>query len=138
MFREFRDFLARGNVVDLAVAVVMGAAFGTLVTGLVKDFITPLVVAIVGRPDFQALTFTFRGSRFLYGDFINAVLSFLFIAAGVFFLIVKPMNALTALRARGRAPEDPSHRQCPECLSDIPVKARRCAFCTSAVEPAER
>ncbi len=136
MFKEFRAFISRGNVVDLAVGVVMGGAFGAIVAALVKDFITPLVVAIFGKPDFSKLTFSLHGSSFGYGDFINSVLSFLFIALGVFFFIVKPVNALAARHAKGAPPDDPTTRQCPECLSDVPVKARRCAFCTSPLPEA--
>jgi large conductance mechanosensitive channel len=125
----------RGNVVDLAVAVVIGAAFGAIVTALVKDLITPLIAALVGKPDFSALTFTLNNSRFLYGDFINAVLSFVLVAAAIYFFIVLPMNRLSALRAK---PADvPAQlRTCPECLSDIPAQARRCKFCTAIVTAA--
>ncbi len=133
MFKEFRAFIARGNVVDLAVGVVMGGAFGAIVSALVKDFITPLIVAIFGKPDFSKLTFSIHGSTFGYGDFINAILSFLFIALGVFFFIVKPVNTLAARHAKGAPPDDPTTKQCPECLSDVPIKAHRCAFCTSLI-----
>lgn len=132
---EFKQFLLRGNVVDLAVAVVIGAAFGAVVTALVEDLITPLIAAIFGKPDFSALTFTINGSRFLYGDFINALFTFATIAAAVFFFIVKPINMLIS-RARRQPPPDPTTKKCPECLSEIPIDARRCAFCTSEVEPA--
>lgn len=131
--RGFREFL-RGNVVDLAVAVVMGVAFGAVVTALVKDLITPLIAAIGGKPDFSALTFTIHGSQFLYGDFINAVVSFLIIAAVVYYLVVLPMNRLMALR-QSEPPRDPTTRPCPECLSEIPLQARRCAFCTAILVP---
>jgi large conductance mechanosensitive channel len=130
--RDFKQFLLRGNVVDLAVAVVIGAAFGAVVAALVADLITPLVAAVFGSHDFSALTFTIHHSRFLYGHFINAVLAFVTIAAAVFFLVVKPVNALMA-RRRTEPPVDETTRQCPECLSDIPVGARRCAFCTAVV-----
>jgi large conductance mechanosensitive channel len=135
MLRDFKTFLLRGNVVDLAVAVVVGAAFGAVVTALVRDLITPIIALIFGKPNFGALSFTVNSSHFLYGDFINFVISFVSIAAAVFFLVVKPMNAL--LRSRQRTKEDPESdtRPCTECLSDIPKRARRCAFCTAAQEP---
>jgi large conductance mechanosensitive channel len=136
MIRGFRDFILRGNVVDLAVAVVIGAAFGAVVTAFVADIITPLIAAIFGKPDFSALTFTINGSKFLYGSFINSVVSFLLIAAAVYFVVVVPMNKMNELRARGQAPEDPSTKQCPECLSEIPAGAHKCAFCTSE-QPAQ-
>ena len=130
----FKQFLLRGNVVDLAVAVVIGAAFGAVVTALVKDLITPLI-AIPGKTDFSALHFTVRHSRFLYGDFLNALVAFLSIAAAVFFFVVRPINALMARRKTGTDVEDET-RDCPECLSAIPMAARRCAFCTTEVAPA--
>lgn len=132
MLKEFRDFVLRGNVVDLAIAVVIGAAFGALVTALVSSFITPLIAAIGGKPDFSALDFTINGSRFTYGVFLNALVSFLIIAAVVFFLIVRPLNALMEHR-RTEAPVAEVTRACPECLSQIPAEARRCAFCTAEV-----
>jgi large conductance mechanosensitive channel len=135
MVKGFRDFIMRGNVVDLAIAVVIGAAFGAVVTALVKDLITPLIAAIFGQPNFGGLTFTIHNSQFLYGDFINAVISFLAIAAAIYYLIVMPMNALAARRERGRGPTAPTTRQCPECLSEIPIAARRCAYCTAQVAP---
>lgn len=131
MIKGFRDFILRGNVVDLAVAVVIGAAFGAVVTSFVEDLVTPLIAAIVGKPDFSGLTFTINGSQFQYGVFINAVVSFLLIAAAIYYVIVLPMNKLNELRARGKAPEDPATKQCPECLSVIPERARKCAFCGS-------
>ena len=132
---EFNTFLLRGNVVDLAVGIVIGAAFGALVTALVADLITPLIAAISGSHDFSSLTFTIHGSRFLYGDFINKILAFVLVAAAVFFLVVRPVNALMA-RRKTETPVDETVRACPECLSDIPVAARRCAFCTSEIGPA--
>ncbi len=135
MLKEFRAFLMRGNVVDLAVAVVVGAAFGAVVTALVADVITPIIAAIFGSPDFSGLTFTIHKSRFLYGDFINRVISFVVVAAAIFFIVVKPMTMLMARRARGEAPS-PTTRSCPECLSEIPLAARRCAYCSSEVSPA--
>ena len=131
--RGFREFLLRGNVVDLAVAVVIGVAFGAVVTAFVKDLITPLLGAMGGKPDFAGLVFTVNGSRFLYGDFINAIVSFLIIAAVVYYLVVLPMNRLTSLR-RGDATPEAATRKCPECLSAIPLAARRCAFCTTVLE----
>ena len=132
MLKEFRDFVLRGNVVDLAIAVVIGAAFGALVTALVSSFITPLMAAIGGKPDFSALDFTINGSRFTYGLFLNALLAFLIIAAVVLFLIVRPLNALME-PMRTEAPVAEVTRACPECLSQIPAGARRCAFCTAEV-----
>src|SRR5512142_2300703 len=133
MLKGFKQFLMRGNVVDLAVAVVMGAAFGAVVSALVKDLITPLVAAIFGKPDFSALTFEVNGSKFLYGDFLEAVVSCLLVGAAVYFVVVLPMNALTARLRRGEAPPDPTTKKCPECLSEVPIAARRCAHCTSAL-----
>jgi large conductance mechanosensitive channel len=130
--REFRAFILRGNLVDLAVAVVIGTAFTAVVTALVRDLITPLVAAIFGEPLFDTLAFSINGSRFAYGDFLNAALTFLIVAAVVFFLVVKPVNLLMA-RMRTEPDVDSHTRGCPECLSQIPVDARRCAFCTSEV-----
>ena len=132
MLKDFRDFVLRGNVVDLAVAVVIGAAFGAVVTAFVASFVTPLIAAIGGKPDFSSLAFTINGSRFTYGAFFNALLSFLIIAAVVFFFVVKPLNVLMA-RRKPEPPLDRVTRECPECLSDIPEPARRCAFCTAEV-----
>ena len=131
MLRGFKQFMMRGNVIDLAVAVVIGAAFGAVVTALVKDLITPLIAAIVGKPDFSAIVFEVNGSKFMIGDFINALVSFLLIAAAIYFFVVLPVNALTARMRRGEAPPDPTTKKCPECLSEVPIAARRCAFCTS-------
>jgi large conductance mechanosensitive channel len=133
MLKGFRTFVFRGNVLDLAVAVVIGGAFGTVVTALVKDLITPLLAAIVGKPDFSVLAFTVHGSRFPIGDFINALFAFVLMAAAIYFLVVVPVNALTARIRRGETPADPTTKRCPECLSEVPVAARRCAFCTSAI-----
>jgi large conductance mechanosensitive channel len=135
MLRDFKTFVLKGNVVDLAVAVVIGAAFGAIVTALVKDLVTPIIGAIGGKPDFSSLDFTVNGSKFLYGDFINTVVSFLIIAAVVFFFIVQPLNKLQALSARKKTPDDPTDRKCPECLSEIPKAAGRCKFCTAKVAP---
>jgi large conductance mechanosensitive channel len=132
---EFKEFLLRGNLVDLAVAVVIGVAFTAVVTAFVADIITPLIAAIFGKSDFSNLTFTINGSRFLYGDFLNALISFVTIAFVLFFFVVKPVNAFMA-RRRTQEPVDEDTRECPECLSSIPVAARRCAFCTAEVGPA--
>jgi large conductance mechanosensitive channel len=132
--KGFKQFLMRGNVVDLAVAVVIGAAFGAVVTALVKDLITPLIAAVVGKPDFSAIVFTVNASKFMIGDFINALVSFFLIAAAIYFFVVLPVNTLMARLRRGEAPPDPTTKECPECLSVIPIAARRCAFCTSPVE----
>jgi large conductance mechanosensitive channel len=132
MFKEFREFILRGNLVDLAVAVVIGTAFATVVTALVKDLITPLIAAVGGQPDFSRLTFELNGSEFRYGDFINALVAFLIVAAVVFFLVIKPVNALMA-RFQPAPAVDVKTRPCPECISDIPVSATRCAFCTAVV-----
>ncbi len=131
---EFKDFVVRGDVVDLAIAVVIGAAFGVVVTALVKDLLTPIVAAIFGKPNFGALTFSINHSKFLYGDFINAVIAFLSVAAAVFFVVVKPINALRERRKQAPEPES-GDRPCPECLSQIPKGARRCSHCTSEVVP---
>ena len=135
LLRDFRTFVLRGNLVDLAVAIVIGVAFAALVNALVKDLITPIIAAIAGKPDFSFLSFTINGSHFLYGAFINALVSFIVIAAVVFFLVVKPVNALMALR-RTEPPVGPITHDCPYCLSEIPIAARRCAFCTAELEPA--
>jgi len=132
MLKGFKQFILRGNVVDLAVGVVIGAAFGTVVTAVVKDLITPLIGAVGKVPDFSSLSFTLRGSQFMYGDFINALLSFLLIAAAVYFFVVLPINALVA-RSHNEPPADPTTRKCPECLSEIPLGAKRCAHCTSQI-----
>jgi large conductance mechanosensitive channel len=133
MLKEFRQFVMRGNVVDLAVAVVIGVAFGAVVTALVTDLITPLVAAIFGKPSFAGLSFTINKSTFLYGAFINAIVSFLVVAAAIFFLVVKPLNMLAARRAAREPEAAVTTRECPECLSEIPIAARRCAYCTSPV-----
>ncbi|HKF70073.1 MAG TPA: large conductance mechanosensitive channel protein MscL [Vicinamibacterales bacterium] len=133
MFKGFKQFILRGNVLDLAVAVVMGAAFGAVVTALVKDLLTPLIAAVAKAPDFSAVSFQINGSKFLIGDFINALISFLLIAVAVYFFVIMPVNALMARLNRGEAPPDPTTKKCPECLSDVAIGARRCAFCTSAL-----
>jgi large conductance mechanosensitive channel len=133
--KEFKEFLLRGNLVELAVAVVIGVAFAALVDALVQDLVTPLIAALGGQQDFSALTFTINDSVFRYGHFLNQLLSFLLIAAVVYFLVVKPVNALMA-RRKTEEPVDEATRECPECLSSIPVAARRCAFCTTELRPA--
>jgi large conductance mechanosensitive channel len=133
MLSGFKQFILRGNVVDLAVGVVIGAAFGGVVTALVKDLITPLIGAIVKVPSFADLKFTINGSEFLYGEFLNALLSFLLIAAAIYFFVVTPINALIARSRRSQAPADPTTKKCPECLSEIPIDARRCSHCAQPV-----
>lgn len=134
MIKEFRTFLLRGNVVDLAVAVVLGAAFGAVITALVRDILTPIIALIFGKPNFSDLSFTINSSHFLYGDFLNFLFAFVTIAFAVFFFVVKPVNVL--MRRRKTQPDVESEtRACTECLSDIPREARRCPFCTSAQEP---
>jgi large conductance mechanosensitive channel len=129
----FKEFIMRGNVVDLAVAVVIGAAFGAVVTALVKDLFTPLIAAIFGSVSFAADTFTIHHSKFFYGDFVNALLSFLGIAAAIYFFVVAPLNKIAERRARGQVEPESVNRPCPECLSEIPKAASRCAFCTAEV-----
>jgi len=129
MLDGFKKFILRGNVVDMAVGVVIGAAFGGVVTALTKDLLTPLIAAIVGKPDFYALHFTINGSLFPVGDFINTCVSFLLIAAAIYFFVVTPVNALVARMRKDPAPADPTTKKCTECLSEIPIDARRCAHC---------
>jgi len=126
--RGFKAFLLRGNVVDLAIAVVIGIAFGVVITAFVKDLVTPLIAALGGKPDFASLYFTINNSKFLYGDFLNALLAFALIAAVIYFFVVMPINALVA-RSRKEPPADPTTKKCTECLSEIPIGAKRCAFC---------
>ena len=133
MFKGFREFLMRGNVVDLAVAVVIGAAFGAVVKAFVDNIITPIIAALVGQPDFSGLFFTVNGSAFKYGLFINAVVSFLLVALAVYYMVVVPMNKMAERKKRG---QDPATKTCPECLSEIPHAARKCAFCGSPQEAA--
>jgi large conductance mechanosensitive channel len=132
---DFRTFVLRGNLVEIAIGIVIGIAFAALVTALVKDLMTPIIAAIFGKHDFSNLSFTIHRSRFLYGDFINAVITFVSIAAALFFFVVKPVNALMA-RRKTEPPVDETVRACPECLSEIPVAARRCAFCTAQLAEA--
>jgi large conductance mechanosensitive channel len=133
MFDGFKKFILRGNVVDMAVGVVIGAAFGGVITALTKDLLTPLIAAIVHQPDFSAIQFTVNNSKFLVGEFINACISFLLIAAAVYFFVVLPINTLVARMHRGDKPPDPTTKQCPECMSDIPISAKRCAHCGQPV-----
>jgi large conductance mechanosensitive channel len=132
MLKGFRDFVLRGNVVDLAVGVVIGAAFGTVVTALVKDLITPIIAALVSKPDFSGFFFELNGAKFLYGDFLNAVISFLLIAGAVYFFVVLPVNKLMA-KFHPAPVAAPTTKPCPECLSDIPIAAKRCSHCAQLV-----
>ena len=133
MLDGFKKFILRGNVVDMAVGVVIGAAFGSVVTALTTDLITPLIAAMVGKPDFSSIQFTIGTTLFPIGHFINAIVSFLLIAAAIYFFVVVPVNALVARMNRGEAPPDPTTKKCPECLSEIPLDARRCSHCTQPV-----
>jgi large conductance mechanosensitive channel len=132
MFKGFKQFILRGNVIDLAVGVVIGAAFGTIVNSLVKDILTPLIGAIAKVPDFSGLHFTLNGSQFNIGLFLNALISFLLVSAAIYFFVVTPMNALVA-RTRKEPSQDPTTKKCPKCFSEINLKATRCAFCTSEI-----
>ena len=129
ILQEFKAFIMRGNLIELAVAFVLGLAFAALVTAFVADLITPIIAAIFGEPDFSSLDFTINGSRFAYGDFLNALITFISIAAAIFFFVVKPIEAITARRG----PAEATQRECPECLSEIPIDARRCAHCGQPV-----
>lgn len=129
MLKEFKQFLLRGNVVDLAVGVVIGAAFGSVVTALVTDLLTPLIAALVKVPDFSGLVFTINSSKFMYGHFLNTIISFVLVGGGVFFFVVKPMNFLIS-KSHDEAPADPKTKKCPECLSEIPLAAKRCSHCS--------
>jgi large conductance mechanosensitive channel len=133
MLSGFKQFILRGNVVDMAVGVVIGAAFAGVVGAFTKDLLTPFIAAIVGKPDFSAITFTIHGSVFALGDFINALVSFLLVAAAVYFFVVTPINALVSRMRKAPAPADPTTKKCPECLSEIPIDARRCAHCSQPV-----
>ncbi|GAC1470733.1 MAG: large conductance mechanosensitive channel protein MscL [Candidatus Dormibacteraceae bacterium] len=133
MVQGFKAFLLRGNVVDLAVAVVIGAAFTAVVTAFVKDLVTPLIAALFGKPDFSSLYFTINNSKFPYGDFINALIAFVIVAAVIYFFVVLPINALIERSRRHDKPADPTTKKCPECLSEIPIGAKRCAFCAQPV-----
>lgn len=133
MLKEFKQFLLRGNVVDLAVGVVVGSAFGSVVSALVADFLTPFIAAVARVPDFSGLYFIVNGSKFMYGHFINALISFLLVAGTVFFFVVKPMNMLVS-KSRKEPPADPTTKKCGECLSEIPIQAKRCAHCSQVVK----
>ena len=134
MLDGFKKFILRGNVVDMAVGVVIGAAFGAVVTELTKAFLTPLIALLVGKPDYSNLSFTVNTTKFPVGDFVNAAITFLLTAAAVYFFVVTPVNALIARMHRGEKPPDPTTRKCPECLSEIPIAARRCSHCAQPVE----
>ena len=134
---EFKKFLLRGNVVDLAVGVVIGLAFAAVVTSLVADIITPLIAAVIGEPDFSSLSFTLNDSEILYGNFINAVLSFVIIAAAIFYMVVVPVNHLVSRSKREPVTEEPTTRKCPRCWSEIVKAASRCPACTADIEPME-
>jgi len=133
MLKGFKQFILRGNVIDMAVGVVIGAAFATVVSAFTADLLTPLIAALVGKPDFSAISFTVNGSVFALGHFINAAISFLLIAAAVYFFVVTPVNMLVARMRKAPAPADPTTRKCPECLSEIPIDARRCAHCSQPI-----
>ena len=133
MLSGFKQFILRGNVVDMAVGVVVGAAFASVVGAFTKDLLTPLIAALVGKPDFSAISFTVNGSVFALGDFINTLVSFLLVAAAVYFFVVTPINALVARMRKADAPADPTTKKCPECLSEIPIEAVRCAHCAEPV-----
>ncbi|HEY4840628.1 MAG TPA: large conductance mechanosensitive channel protein MscL [Terriglobales bacterium] len=133
MLSGFKQFILRGNVVDMAVGVVIGAAFGGVVTALTKDLLTPFIAALVGKPDFSYLGFTIHGTKFPVGDFLNTCVSFVLIAAAVYFFVVTPVNALVARMRRNAVPPDPTTKKCPECLSEIPIDARRCSHCAEPV-----
>jgi large conductance mechanosensitive channel len=133
MASGFKQFILRGNVVDMAVGVVIGAAFGSVVTALTTDLLTPLIAAVVGKPDFSAVRFTIRGSEFPLGHFINTAVSFVLIAGAIYFFVVAPVNALVTRMHKAPAPADPTTRKCPECLSEIPIDARRCSHCSQPV-----
>jgi large conductance mechanosensitive channel len=132
MFKEFEQFLLRGNAIDLAVGVVIGAAFSAVVSALVADFLTPLIAAIARVPDFSGLMFTINDSQFKYGHFINTLFSFLIVSTSVFLLVVKPKNILIA-KSQSEAPVEPTTKKCPECLKEVPVEAKRCSYCTQLI-----
>jgi large conductance mechanosensitive channel len=129
----FKEFVLRGNVVDLAVGVVVGAAFGAVVTEFTKDLLTPLIAALVGKPDFSSIQFELNGSKFLVGNFLNAIIAFLLVAIAVYYFVVVPVNAMMARTKKETPPPDPGTKKCPDCLSDVPTAAKRCAFCTSQI-----
>lgn len=133
MFRDFKKFILRGNLIELAVAVVVGTAFAEVIKSLAASLITPLIAAVGGQPDFSKLTFTINDSVFTYGVFFNALISFLIVAAIIFFLVIQPVNKLTAAANRKKTTDDLTTKKCPDCLSEVPIKATRCAFCTSTI-----
>jgi len=136
MFKEFKKFILRGNVVDLAVAVVIGAAFSGVVNSFVKDLLNPLIGLVPGNKSLSDHVFHLHGAQFLYGDWLNTVISFLLVSGVIFFLVVKPINHLTELSRRRKPTPDPTTRQCPECLGEIPIQATRCMYCTTKLKPA--
>ena len=129
----FKDFILRGNVVDLAVGVVIGGAFGGVVTAFTKDLVTPMIAALVGKPDFSAIIYEVNGTKFPVGDFLNAVVAFLLVAAAIYYIIILPMNTINARVKKPEPPAPPATKTCPECISEVPVAAKRCAHCTSAL-----
>jgi large conductance mechanosensitive channel len=131
--KGFKQFLLRGNVIDLAVGVVIGAAFGTAVSSFVKDVLTPLIAAIVKQPDFSQMFVTVNSSKIMYGSFLNALIAFMLVAVAVYYFVVLPVNTLVARARKAPAPADPTTKKCPECLSEIPIDAKRCAFCTTVL-----
>lgn len=133
MLKEFKQFLLRGNVVDLAVGVVVGAAFGTIVNSLVTGLITPFIAAIAKTPDFSGMYFTINDSKFMYGQFINSLISFVLVASSIFFFVVKPMNKLMSLAKKDEKPAEPTTKKCAECISEIPIQAKRCSYCAQVV-----
>lgn len=137
MLKGFKQFILRGNVIDLAIGVVIGAAFGTVVSSLVQDILNPFISAIFKSPDFSGLSFSVNGSQFMYGNFINAVISFLVVAFAVYFFIITPVNKLISYTKKDKESIDPSTKKCPECLSEIPIDAKKCAFCTSVLTSAK-
>jgi large conductance mechanosensitive channel len=134
MLKDFKKFILRGNVVDLAVAVVVGGAFGAIVSAFVRDLITPLLAAVGGQHDFSGLYFTINNSRFMYGDLLNAIISFLLIASVIFFFVVQPINKLVTRANRNKSSDEPSEKKCNFCLSTIPEAASKCRYCTSTVK----
>ncbi len=134
MLHGFKQFILRGNVVDLAVGVVIGTAFGAVVNSLVADIMTPLIAAIFKTPDFSSLFFTINESKFMYGNFLNNLISFVIVASSIYFFVVTPLNKLTAYTKKSQVPAEPSTKKCPECLSEIPKEARRCAHCSVLIE----
>jgi len=134
MLKDFKKFILKGNIVDLAVAVVIGASFGAVVAAFVADLMTPLIGSIGGQPDFSSLSFTINNSKFMYGHFLNSLISFLIIASVVFFFVIQPLSKLQERAARIKKPEDPTEKKCPYCLSEIPKDAKKCKYCASSVK----